>query len=139
MGTTKRYILRLGVDGKVTSFKDFYDSPDQTTTQTAGPISSVTKNIDLPLYTFSVTDGNATVATLKNDILSKLSASIEGINGLTVGDVTLHSGTGDVTSTALTAGTYTYKFKLSTPAGIKASFARADGGSGSSFSTTWSN
>ena len=39
----------------------------------------------------------------------------------------MHSGTGDVTSTALTAGTYTYKFKLSTPAGIKASFARADG------------
>lgn len=126
-GITKRYILRLGVDGKVTSFKDFYDFPNQTTTQTAGSISSVTKNIDLPLYTFSVTDGNATVATLKNDILAKLSASIGDISGLTASDVTLHSGTGDVSSTTLIAGTYTYKFKLSTPAGIKASFARADG------------
>lgn len=125
--STKRYILRLGVDGKVTSFKDFYDLPNQTTTQTAGSISSVTKNIDLPLYTFSVTDGNATVATLKNDILAELSASIGGISGLTASDVTLHSGTGDVSSPALTAGTYTYKFKLSTPAGIKASFAREDG------------
>lgn len=74
-----------------------------------------------------MTDGNATVATLKKDITDKLSASIRGINGLTANEVELHSATGKVTSDKLTAGTYTYKFKLVTPAGIKASFTRADG------------
>ena len=126
---TYYYILNVGTDGKVKSFKvcEYKAISSNANTYTLGQIYSVTKNIDLPLYTFSVTDGNATVTTLKNDIQSKLSVSIRGINELTADEVKLHSATGEVTSDKLTAGTYTYKFKLVTPSGIKASFTRADG------------
>ena len=124
----KRYYLHLGADEKVKSFQDFYTGGfDYTRTVSIGSISSVTKKIDLPLYTFTVRDANATVATLKNDILSKLKTAIGGVSGMIASAVTLHSSTGTVSSSTLVSGTYTYKFKLATPAGVKASFIRTDG------------
>ncbi len=92
---------------------------------TIGNINSVTKRVELPLYTITATDNLANVVSLKSDIADRLTTSTG--TPIYASDITLSSPTGPVTSDKLAGGTFHYTAKLTTLVGVKYSFTRSDG------------
>ena len=121
------YILRVGADGKVVSFTlcEQRVNWENAVAYTIGNINSVTKRVELPLYTITATDNLANVVSLKSDIADRLTTSTG--TPIYASDITLSSPTGPVTSDKLAGGTFHYTAKLTTPAGVKYSFTRSDG------------
>ena len=130
LGGELYFFLHVDKDGNVVTFKEFGKTSlnpfaEGGSTETVGVVNSLVKDIKLPIYTFSIADPNAKVATLKDDIAAKLTAAIGKL--INPDDISLTSSTGDVITSTLAQGTYAYTFTVTTPADVKYRFNRADG------------
>lgn len=110
-GSTKRYYLLLNNDSKVMAFGKFPNNEGQGQRVKMGTISAVGNDVSLPALQFSISDQKVDVATLKASLLADLEKAFGAaiVSELKITKESIEQ------SGQLTAGDYSYQFKVVAP------------------------